>query len=181
MKKGILKLKDKISTFMLCMPWALIIGGFGLSLGMIFVGGEKYSNTIEKFKETPIFKQEQLNDIQSLKQMYENLEISEDKYYEKLDYYKENYGYASEVLERNIEGTEEYQQMLKTANNYSKASFAGLGSIVLGGIITIPIGKYFVPNENEEDTPKKKKKHIKDEEEHLMETDEYLSQFQSQE
>ncbi len=207
MKKGILKkVKGKLKMAVAC---AITYGfmGVGLASGIAGVGvaiaySNQKSDMIESFEKSQAYISAKEDDVEKLDRAFDAGEINKYEYIKKLEY-MDSEDYRDEVLARDNPANYEYHVMLKKIENLKPigmgVGFGGCGLAALGGVLFLTdVGdklycsgeedlrgwRSYTISSNPPPKPKKKKK-IEEEdeegEEQLMDIEDYMAQFQSQE
>lgn len=204
-------LKRTLGGLKMAAAWAPMVLGITGALG--FIGpGIAYLATLpdyEGYKASPVYVKEVIQDLENHKEAYESGTISEEEYWEFVEYVGENANneYTKEVLKRDIEGNEEWRgKVYNSANSpLGITSLACLGTgLLMGGLTLLWLGtdihddlQWSAENDFdweppiEEKPPKKNvepetveettkiKDDISDDQENLGTTDDFLSSLQS--
>ncbi len=124
MKSGILK---KLTGPLIMITTILSLGG-----GLFSFQNSMYQTQIyEKYAETDIFAEQYDQDLEALNNAYQNGEMSESEFAKAKKELRSD-KYIKEVLERDIEGNEDYQAIIK---RYEAFSIAGICSMLAGMLI----------------------------------------------
>ncbi len=187
-----------------------LLAGFGGGvvgvLSTSATGGIMQHNIKEDYYNSKTYISVKADEVEELTRSFKAGEITEYDYNKKREYF-DSEEYRDELLRRNYPQDYEYHAKLKISDNLLTASWsigvagAGLGALGIvfscrgvdeklidSGEKDLENWSYTVSANPPPPKPKKKKKEKmkekdekEDEEEYLMDTDEYLSQFQSQE
>ena len=94
---------------------------------------------LDDYKETSVYVQEVQNDLQKYQQQLEDGDITNSEYIEKIDNMAES-SYYTDVIKRDIEGNEQWQEILKSFNCCGIATISLLGATTVVGITWLILG-----------------------------------------
>lgn len=123
----------------------LIIGGGSIlaAIGTGIAASVISEQAFSGYKETETYQNAVIDDTKELTSKYENGELSKAEFADGMDYFGTD-GYIKSIINKEIEGNEKWQGMLKQIDALSIGAISCLGGIALGGASCILW--YFKPN-----------------------------------
>ena len=131
-------LKRTLGGLKMAAAYGPIVLFVGSALGFVGTGISAlvFETKLEGYEDNPIYQQEYFKDIEAMKVQLDEGEISFKEYLEKSEEMNKR-DYRNNVINRDIQGNEDWQKILKTHNALGVSALSLGGVAVATGIMTL--------------------------------------------